>query len=134
MKNLCLIYVSMVKSRRRQLISMVIRKVTLGNSGFDHGDLGWSAWGRSARVARTRARVRGSGFDLGVIHTRNSCVHVTHKSYSGRSLSPAGMKMIVVGVSPSDLGWMIVPQRSQVIVRAMIVSVPSMCLCAMCAR
>lgn len=39
MENLCLIYVSMVKNRRRQLISMVIERVTLGNSGFDHGDL-----------------------------------------------------------------------------------------------
>jgi len=32
MKNLCLIYVSMVNNRRRQLISMVIRLVTLRNS------------------------------------------------------------------------------------------------------
>jgi hypothetical protein len=34
MKNLCLIYVSMVKSRRRQLISMVI-------DGDDLGTCGW---------------------------------------------------------------------------------------------
>jgi hypothetical protein len=105
-----------------------------GKQWIDHGDGGRSVDGRSARVARTRARVRGSGLDLGVIHSRNSCVHVTHRSYSGRSLSPAGMKMIVVGVSPSDLGGMIVPQRSHMIVVAMIVTVPSECLRTMHAR
>jgi hypothetical protein len=43
------------------------------------------------------------------------------------------MKMIVVGESPSDLGSMVIPQRSHVIVLAMIVSLP-LRVCAMHAR